>query len=134
MKRPWQPTLVMSGFYGFIDALDPIGTYERAMHAADWPDGVLERALVESVRAYGQSHVVAFCSRSTAYTTVARRVRWGHAGLRCWLICPDAAGRGGAQRSVPAATGEAIVAFLSGQLHPGWTSSDGVALTIEALT
>lgn len=129
-----QPILVMSGFYGVIGALDPIGTYERAMHAADWPGEVLEGALVESVLAHGRSDVVVFCSRSTAYATVVRRVRWGQAGLHCWMVSPDAAGQGGAQRSVPTATGEAIVAFLDGHLDPGWTSSDGLALTIEELT
>lgn len=125
--------LVLSGFYGVVDALDPIGTYERALHTADWPAGVLEGALIDAVRSCGHRDAVVFCSQSTNYATVVRRARWTRSGLRCWLVSPDADGRGGAQRSVPKATGEAIVAFLEGRLDADWSSSEGLALTIEAL-
>jgi hypothetical protein len=123
--------IIISGGYGLLDAREPIGQYNRAFRPADWPSRLLESALLELASPLGA--VIAFCSRTTKYSDLLRRVNWRSRELTCHLVSPDAGGRGGAQRIVPRASGQALLAHLHGGLHTDWVSTDGLTVTVEVL-
>ena len=129
-----RPQLILSGGYGLLLANEPIGAYDRAFSASDWPQGLLEDCLVAAARALGCRQVAAFCASTTGYAQVIRRTQWAAAGLQATLVSPEAAGRGGAMVLVPRASGEALAATLAGSLTSGWRSSDGLAVTTEDCT
>lgn len=126
--------VILSGGFGLLHPLEPIGNYDRAFSRSDWPSGLLEDALIELARRHGHRHVVAFCSQTTSYAQLIRRVPWKANGLVAHLVTPAAGGRGGAQRLVPQATGEALATYLGGALSGSWISSDGIGLNVEELS
>jgi hypothetical protein len=128
------PVVILSGGYGVLLADDSIGTYDRRFSARDWPAGLLERVLVAVVDALGRDEVVAFCGRTTPYADLLRCVRWRRAGVDAHLAVPHMSGRRGAQRVVPRAAGEALVAYVRGDLSPQWVSSDGIGLRWDHLS
>lgn len=125
--------VILSGGFGMLHPLEPIGDYDRVFRRSDWPAGLLERALIELARHHDHRHVVAFCSRTTSYAQLVRRVPWSTNGLSAHLVTPDLGGRGGAQRLAPQATGEALGSYLGGALSGGWKSRDGIGLNVEKL-
>lgn len=127
------PVVIVSGGYGVLLAGDSIGTYDRRFSLGDWPAGLLERVLVAVVAAMGRDKVVAFCGRTTPYADLLRCVGWREAGVDAYLAAPYMAGRGGAQRVVPRAAGEALVAYVRGDLSPQWASSDEIGLRWDHL-
>jgi hypothetical protein len=125
------PFVIISGGYGLVLATEPIGTYNRRFAARDWPAGLLEECLASLVKSSGVERVIGFCARTTSYAELLHRVRWRALGLETMLAVPDIGARGGAQVLVPRASGEALRAFLDGQLLPTWTSADGVVVRVE---
>jgi hypothetical protein len=119
---------IVSGGYGVLLADDRIGDYNRRFSPGDWPPGLLEACLVSIAARLGKHTVIAFCSRTTGYADLVRRVPWRDAGLGAYLASPDTNGRRGTQVIVPRSEGEAVAAFADRTLTPGWTSSDGLAL------
>jgi hypothetical protein len=126
------PVLILSGGYGLLHGGEPIGAYNRPFARRDWPPGLLEDCLATAAERLAADNVLAFCSRTTAYADVLRRVRWAE-GVRARLVAPDMRGQGGAQVFVPRAAGEAIEALLTDRLHVRWTSSDGIPVNAESL-
>lgn len=123
--------IIISGGFGLLHPLEAIGDYDRAFSRSDWPRGLLESALVDLARHLGHDHVVAFCSRTTGYADLIRRTPWKASGITASLVTPNLAGRGGALRLAPKASGEALTAYLRDDLHDGWYSSDGVGVDVD---
>ena len=85
------------------------------------------------VRAHRLSCIRALMGASTSYAKVIRSTRWAEAGVAdSFLITPEFHG-GGAMRAVPTALGEALSALVTGELTPGWTTSNGIRFQWEAL-
>src|SRR5690606_12185415 len=112
---------------------DTIGTYDRRFSARDWPAGLLGRVLVAVVAALGRDNVVAFCGRTTPYAELLRSVRWRRAGIQAHRAAPHLVRTVGAPRMVPRAAGEAMAAYVRGDLSPQWASSDGIGLRWDRL-
>lgn len=127
------PTLILSGGYGLVLGEEPIGYYDRRFLLHDWPRDLIEKCLIAAVRSLGASAVVAFCAQTTAYAKVVRRASWSKDGIRAYLVSPDMGGRGGAQVFEPRALGQAIIAFLDGQLNENWNSTVGVSAKLESI-
>lgn len=126
------PLVILSGGYGVLLGGEPIGTYDRAFTASDWPRGLLSECLVAVTRALGCSTVTAYCAATTGYAKVFRQARWRDGGLEARLVSPELDGRGGAMVLVPRALGEALTAATAGRLDPSWRSSDGVRVDVSA--
>ncbi|MDP8991539.1 MAG: hypothetical protein M3N31_00520 [Actinomycetota bacterium] len=125
------PTIIISGSYGIVVAAEPIGVYDRRFALTDWPEALLSDCLLATAERLGVDHVVAFCSYSTGYAKLVRRVPWRRQQIEAVLLAPDMGGGGGAQVFVPRASGEALAAFVEGGLSSTWTSSDGVPIRVE---
>lgn len=106
--------LIISGGYGVLRADEPIGWYDRQLNPADWPQGMLESALISDTHRRGLDTVVAFASASTGYAHVLRRVPWREAGITAKLVTISGVG-GGAMVEVPRRLGQAFNAFWAGQ-------------------
>jgi hypothetical protein len=127
------PFAIISGGYGLVLPTEYIGMYNRRFTIRDWPRGMLEECLVALVNGLAVESVIGFCARSTSYAELLRRVQWQAQGVKAVLATPDIGARGGAQVLVPRASGEALRAFLDGQLTPRWMTSDGVVVHMERL-
>lgn len=124
---------IISGGYGLLLADEPIGVYEARFQPGWWPRGVLGEVLAACARRWALRHVRGFLSASTAYRRVFESAPWSAAGVDDALLLAPQLGAGeGAMVTGPRAQGEAIACFLRGQLAPGWSSSDGVALAATA--
>ncbi len=120
--------IILSGGYGLLLADEPIGLYEARFNPAWWPKGMLENILTVYATRHELNHVRAFASLTTSYRKVAERVNWGGAGINdAWLLAPEAT-RGGAMVKSPRAQGEALGAFVRGDLVSNWRSSDGLKI------
>lgn len=125
--------VILSGGYGLLLPEEPIGHYDRKFQVGDWPAGLLEQCLLETTQALKCAQVVALCANTSDYARLVRKTPWEKLGIEVHLGWPDVAGRGGAQRLVPRAIGEALRALAAGGLDESWASSDGVALVWERL-
>jgi hypothetical protein len=128
-----EPVVILSGGYGLLLPDEPIGTYERPFRSSDWPRGLIEACLLDVATRVGAERIVGFCARSTGYAAVLRRAAASSAATPFFLVAPDRQGRGGAQRAVPKAVGEALTAHLRRRLTSPWCSSDGTIVTVERL-
>ncbi|NKQ51280.1 YaaA family protein [Amycolatopsis sp. K13G38] len=109
--------IVLSGGYGLLRADEPIAYYDRKLKLRDWPDGVLERALNDKVRAIGAKRVVSFVSASADYAKLVRRTAWE---VQATLVTMEFHG-GGAQIEVPRRLARAFTAFWAGGDFPPGT-------------
>lgn len=125
--------LIISGGYGVVAATDEIGTYERRLKRNDWQPDLLERVLLEYVRAHSLRRVRAFVAATTDYGKLVRTTDWCHSPCRDVEILSPVAG-GGAMVTVPRALGEAFAAHFQGKLTPDWRSSDGLRLRTMKVT
>jgi hypothetical protein len=126
--------VILSGGYGAVLATEPIGMYDARFKLSWWPSNVVGDSIGAYALARGLNTLVAFLAASTDYARVVARISAASAGLdRIYLISADVSGRGGAQRIVPRALGEATASFLRHELQPGWTSSDGVSLALHTV-
>jgi len=115
--------VIISGGYGIARADEPIGWYDKVLHLADWPAGLLESALIGEARRCGTHTVVAFASATTDYTRLLRRTPWQQAGIDARLVTITGV-TGGAMSEVPRRLGQAFSAFWNRQYHsypPGTT-------------
>lgn len=128
------PVVIISGGYGLVLAGESIGWYNRHFSIRDWPPQLLEECLVEVAQGLRAQNVMAFCALTTAYADLIRRASWREHGIDGWLASPNMAGRQGAQRLVPQACGQALTAFIEGQLYDGWVSRSGVSVSISRAT
>ena len=118
---------IISGGYGIIKACEPIGTYSTRLRLADWSRGLLEEVLVTYATRHRLKSVRAFVSQTTDYCRLVTRVRWEGANITdATIVAPEATR--GAMVKAPRAQGEAITAFLAGELNDNWRSSDGLRL------
>lgn len=124
------PPVILSGGYGLVLATEPIGWYERRFSLKDWPAGLLADCLDQIVGRTKASAVVSFCSTSTGYGDFVRRYR-SRASVPVREVTANMGGRGGAMVLVPRASGEALDAYLRGELADGWQSSDGLRITVR---
>jgi hypothetical protein len=128
-----RPMVILSGGYGVLVPSDLIGGYDHMFSLGDWPPGLLEDCLIELVRALGTERVLALCARTTGYSELVRRTSWSRAGISAFLASPDMGGRGGAQRAVPVALGQAFSAAIEGTLTNPWLSSSGIRVVMRKL-
>ena len=96
------------------DRQQPSGWYDKVLHLADWPAGLLESALIAEARRCGTHTVVAFASATTAYTKLLRRTPWEQAGIDARLVTITGV-TGGAMKQVPQRLGQAFSAFWNRQ-------------------
>ncbi|GAA1457754.1 hypothetical protein GCM10009603_08960 [Nocardiopsis exhalans] len=120
--------LIISGGYGLVRADEPIAYYNRRLQLADWPRGLLERALLAEARRVGARSVVGFLATSSDYARLFRRVDWRVSGAQVVLATIEGV-QGGAQARVPRALGQAFSA--SWRQEPG---DQPAGLTWEPLT
>ena len=106
--------VIISGGYGVARAHELIGWYEKVLHLADWPAGLLESVLIGEARRIGSDTVVAFASATTGYAQLLRRTRWRDAGLSAYLVTITGVSAG-AMVEVPRRLGLAFCAFCNNQ-------------------
>lgn len=125
-----QKLAILSGGYGLVLATEPIGYYERVFKYSDWPRGLLERVLLQYVRANEIQNVVAFVSATTGYRDLLNRVDWTAAELKTVsFVMPESVR--GAMVKAPRAQGEALSALLQGKLDADFLSSDGLQMELQ---
>ncbi len=121
--------LILSGGYGLVHAVEPIGMYEAAMKLTWWPDEILQRCLIAYSKRHELTAVRAFASATTNYRKILERVNWHEAGIGdAKLLTPQITS---GQRMSPATIGEALVALQNGTLATDWQSSDGLYLDVS---
>jgi hypothetical protein len=106
--------LIISGGYGILRAEELIGWYDRQLHLADWPRGMLESTLTGETHRRGLDTVVAFASATTSYAQLLHRVPWREAGITARLITVTGV-TSGAMVEVPRRLGQAFSAFWTRQ-------------------
>lgn len=124
--------LILSGGYGVVLAVEPIGDYDRAFRSGDWPHLLVSRCLAAYAERFELASVFAIAARSTGYAAAIRRVRWPATIASGVLISPDHSG-GGAQAVVSRAAGEAFRELWRGRVSDGWRDSSGTPLRVEQL-
>jgi Peroxide stress protein YaaA len=130
--RWFQHLLILSGGYGIVRAVDPIGTYDLAMEENRWPPGLLQEVIETYARRHKIRRTLAIVSETTGYARVLRKVAWRRAGISdAVLLTPEAST--GAMVKAPRAIGEALVTMMAGGLDPSWRSSDGLQLLTRQL-
>lgn len=128
----FQHLLILSGGYGIVRAVDPIGYYEHAMNANDWPTGLLQEVIETYVHRHGIRRVLALVSESTGYARILLKVAWHRAGLsEALLFTPEVST--GAMVKAPRAIGEALATMIASGWTPSWKSSDGLRLLARDL-
>jgi hypothetical protein len=121
--------VILSGGYGVVKADEPIGWYDIALRAVNWPGHAIESALLAYVERVRPASIVAFLSATTDYARIVRRTAWPAAGsIPVHLVTARADG-GGAMVKVPRLLGQAFSAFWTGRLDklPGSISVDRLA-------
>ncbi|HVY91016.1 MAG TPA: peroxide stress protein YaaA [Hyphomonadaceae bacterium] len=127
-----QHILILSGAYGIVRAVDPIGTYDLAMEENRWPPGLLQEVIETYARRLNIHHVLAVVSETTGYARILRKVAWRRAGVSdALLLTPEAST--GAMVKAPRAIGEALVTMMAGGFDPSWRSSDGLQMFAQQL-
>lgn len=123
---------ILSGGYGILDRNEAIGAYDRELQVSDWPNNVLERALVAVVRARGAHTVVGFLAASTQYARIFRRAPWsGLDDVRVMLV---SVATGGTTRTTPRALGQALSDALARPLSvKTWRAGSALTLTVTNL-
>jgi hypothetical protein len=128
----FQRLLILSGAYGVVRGVDPIGTYHQKMDHHFWPHGLLQ----EVIRSYAGRHrirrVIAFASGTTGYAKILRRIDWRETGVvEAVLLSPEASR--GAMVLAPRAIGEALRAIIDDCWEPPWRSSDGIGMLLHRM-
>ncbi len=106
--------VIISGGYGIVRADEPISWYDKILHLAEWPSGLLESALIGETQRCGVQTVVAFASASTDYARLLRRTPWRQAGIDARLVT-IAGVTAGAMIEVPRQLGQVFSAFWNHQ-------------------
>lgn len=115
--------VIISGAYGIVDPMDPIGMYDRKFRPSDWPNRLIHRCLAAVAESFEADQVVGVLAASSPYAQVFRSTPWRRPAV---LATPE---RGpGAQVKAPRAQGEALAMLASGGIPVGWRSSDGLRL------
>ena len=124
--------LILSGGYGVVRAMDPIGTYNLAMAAARWPRGLLQEVIETYARRQHIRRVIALVSQTTGYAGILRKVDWRGAGVtEALCLSPEAST--GAMRKAPRAIGQAVRAIIDNEWDPSWRSSDGLQILVRRM-
>ncbi|WP_261808282.1 hypothetical protein [Nonomuraea sp. C10] len=125
------PLVILSGGYGLLRADEPIGSYNKIMHLADWPRGLLEDLLIAEARHARVPTVMAFAAASTDYARLLRRVPWQRAGLTGFLVTVTGIAQGEiAMRETPRRLGQAFACFWMRSPTQHYPAS----ITVERLT
>jgi hypothetical protein len=124
--------LILSGGYGVVRAIDPIGTYDLALDEGRWPRGLLQELIEAYARKHRIQRVIALVSETTAYASILRKVDWRGAGVsEALILTPEAST--GAMVKAPRAIGEALSAVIDHGLDASWRSSDGLPILVRSL-
>lgn len=124
----------MSGGYGVVSAVEPIGWYEQVFQPSKWPDGLVGRCIAGYATAVNATSVVGLLSASTAYAKAFRSAPWPGAVQNVFQVSPRARARDGAQTKAPRALGEALTEVARHRrLPPSWSSSDGLSMEVTWL-
>ena len=109
--------VIISGGYGLVRAEENICDYERKLRCSDWPNHVIEEALVNEAIRVGAKNVVAFAPRTSQYAKVIKRTRWGSVGpQRALLVTHESHVRVG-QSEVLRDLGSAFSCFWNNKLE-----------------
>lgn len=119
--------LILSGGYGVVHALEPIGNYNFILKRGRWPKGLLSQVIAAYARFHGLSKARLFAGDSTDYAKVLKNVRWADSGVEDVILYSPERARG-ALKKTPRTIGEGLVAMLHGTLTDSWKSSDGLSL------
>lgn len=116
---------ILSGAYGVVHAEEPIGRYNKELKKKkkDWPDGVIQEALISEATRVNARDVVAFAANSTDYAKFIRSASWESAGIRRAVLVTVGPVRGNPRQEVPQALGAAFCAF--------WSRSDEYPINIR---
>jgi hypothetical protein len=124
--------LILSGGYGVVRAIDPIGTYNLAMDEGRWPRGLLQEVIETYARRQHIRRVIALVSQTTGYAGILRKVDWRGAGVtEALLLSPEAST--GAMVKAPRAIGQAVRAIIDNGWAPSWRSSDGLQIVLHRM-
>ena len=125
--------LIISGGYGVVRPVEPIGWYDQEYRNAMWPDGLVARCLAAFADTTGANAVIGLLSATTQYARVFRSARWPDTVEHVFHVWPEP--MTGAMVKAPRAQGEALKAFGRDHcLRPGWTSSDELRMQQTKLT
>lgn len=122
------PLIILSGGYGVLLVDEPIGIYDRAFTAGDWPGGLLQECLIHLTVRSGRHDVVAFCASNTGYARVVRSTPWTRNGIRSHLVSAELSVPGGAMSKVPMLLGTALSSYLSDGRSPSTIGPDRVVV------
>lgn len=119
--------LILSGGYGVVHALEPIGDYNALLKRSRWPRGLLSQVIAGYAQHHGLGTARFFAGDSTDYAKVLKEFKWGNSGMNDVILYSPERARG-ALKKAPRAIGEGLVAMLQGGLNDSWRSSDGLCL------
>ena len=121
--------LIVSGGYGVLLADELIGDYSARFDLTCWPEDLLEKVIASYARHHRLKHMRAFLSASSDDRKLVERVHWRAAGVDdAVLLIPKFLQQGDARIVVPRTQGQAMEAFIKGELKQGWRSSDGLPM------
>lgn len=118
---------IISGAYGLLHALEPIGYYDIEIADAGWTKDVLQEALAAYACALGVTRVVGLL-RTPAYRRVVEDAYWRAPVKDVDILVPE---RPDGPVSSDGVLGEALERLLAppGRIDPAWQGSDGAMLT-----
>lgn len=116
---------ILSGAYGVVHAEEPIGWYDKELkkNKKDWPDSVIQKALISEAARVNAREVVTFAANSTDYAKFIRSASWKSAGIRRAVLVTVGRIYGNPRQEVPQALGAAFCAF--------WSGSDDYPINIQ---
>ena len=124
--------LVISGGYGVVLPLEPIGWYDQGFRNPMWPNSLVARCLSAYADAISATAVVGLLSLTTQYARAFRKTHWPDGVKQVFHLWPES--KAGAMVKSPRAQGEALKALSRNRcLHPGWTSSDGLRMQVTRM-
>lgn len=124
--------LIISGGYGVVHPLEPIGEYDHEFRNSMWPNRIVARCLAAYAEAVGARTVVGLLSGTTQYARVFRSTQWTERVEQAIHIRPQAVR--GAMVKAPRALGEALRTISRDhRLLHDWTSSDGLQAHVDRL-
>jgi hypothetical protein len=128
----FQRLLILSGAYGVVRGVDPIGTYDLKLYQRRWPHTLLQEVITEYARRHQIRRVIALVADSTGYAEILRKVDWHEAGVTDALLLSPEASRG-AMVLASRVMGQALRAIIDGCWEPPWQSSDGVRMHLQRM-
>ena len=105
--------VVLSGGYGLVRADEPIGSYNKVLRPADWPNRLLSTLLLDEADRVQAKTIVAFAGATTAYARVLRQASCRATNVERALLVTLRATGGGAMTEGPARAGAGVHRVLA---------------------